>query len=110
MAKKKKKPASKKASTSSKEEPKGEKRKCFVIMPFTVREEDIPKYHGRKQHWNEVYEGLIKPAVESAGFFCERDDEDVSSRLITENIWRKLKSLKSYYVTSLPIIQMCFLN
>ena len=31
------------------------------------------------------------PGVEEAGLRCERDDEDASSRLITENIWRKIE-------------------
>lgn len=60
-------------------------------MPFSVREQDLPRYHEDKNHWNEVYRGLILPAAKAAGLDCERDDEDSSSRLITENIWRKLE-------------------
>ncbi len=67
------------------------KQKCFVIMPFTVREEDLARYHKDSRHWDEVYQGLIMPAVEKAGLICERDDEDSGSRLITENICRKLE-------------------
>lgn len=64
---------------------------CFVIMPFTVKENDLIKYGNDKYHWSEVYEGLILPAVEKAGFVCQRDDEDYRSRLITENIWSKIE-------------------
>lgn len=68
------------------------KKSCFVIMPFSVREHDLGRYGDDKNHWSEVYQGLIVPAVEAAGLKCERDDEDVSSRLIAEHIWRKLEN------------------
>ena len=35
-------------------------------MPFTVREEDLPRYRNDLNHWDEVYTGLILPAVEAA--------------------------------------------
>lgn len=60
-------------------------------MPFTVRDPDLARYYNDTNHWNEVYRGLIVPAVKEAGLLCERDDEDASSRLITENIWRKIE-------------------
>jgi hypothetical protein len=44
-------------------------RTCFVIMPFTVRKEDLDKYDD-PGHWDEVYNGLIVPAVTNAGFIC----------------------------------------
>jgi hypothetical protein len=59
-------------------------------MPFSVREGDLQRY-GDTAHWSEVYQGLIVPAVREVGLVCERDDEDVASRLITDNIWRKLE-------------------
>jgi len=62
----------------------------FVIMPFTVRQEDLPKYLEDKEHWSQVYEGLIKPAFEKAQMTCQRDDEDTASRAIADNIWRKI--------------------
>jgi hypothetical protein len=67
------------------------KNRCFTIMPFTVREQDLQRYYNDKNHWNEVYRGLIVPAVLKAGLMCERDDEDSASRLITENIWQKIE-------------------
>ena len=67
------------------------KQKCFVIMPFTVRKEDLERYHGDPDHWNQVYDGLIVPAVENAELMWERDDEDSTSRMITESIWRKIE-------------------
>jgi hypothetical protein len=48
---------------------KSEKRKCFVIMPFTLREIDRTKYKDQN-HWSEVYEGLIKPAVGEVAWFA----------------------------------------
>lgn len=67
---------------------------CFTIMPFTVREADLGRYYGDVNHWNEVYQGLIAPSVKNAGLECVRDDEDLSSRLIIENIWRKIEQSK----------------
>lgn len=66
-------------------------KKCFTIMPFTVRDPDLPRYYNDSNHWNEVYRGLIVPAVKEAGLVCARDDEDATSRLIIENIWRKIE-------------------
>ncbi|HEV2859429.1 MAG TPA: hypothetical protein VGX48_00325 [Pyrinomonadaceae bacterium] len=63
---------------------------CFVIMPFTVKEPDRPRYTDAN-HWNEVYEGLIAPAVAAAGLACVRDDKDIGSRLIAEGVLEKLE-------------------
>jgi hypothetical protein len=60
-------------------------------MPFTVRDPDLPRYYNDNNHWNEVYHGLIVPAVQEAGLHCERDDEDSATRMITENIWCKIE-------------------
>jgi hypothetical protein len=61
-------------------------------MPFTVREADLDRYAGDRDHWSEVYQGLIIPAVERAGLTCHRDDDDSTSRFITEGIWAKLEN------------------
>lgn len=66
--------------------------RCFTIMPFSVRDFDLPRYYNDPNHWNEVYRGLVVPAVKKVGLLCERDDEDLSPRLITENIWRKIET------------------
>jgi hypothetical protein len=63
---------------------------CFVLMPFTVREADLVKYRDRN-HWNEVYEGLITSAAQKAELKCQRDDKDPGSRLIAEAILRKIE-------------------
>ena len=60
-------------------------------MPFRVRDEDLTKYENDRNHWNEVYSGLITPAIEAAEMVPMRDDDDVSSRLIVDGIWRKLE-------------------
>jgi hypothetical protein len=64
-------------------------RRCFVVMPFTVKDVDKQKY--LEGHWDEVYAGLIAPAVRDAGLTCERDDEDHGSRLIAESILLKIE-------------------
>lgn len=66
--------------------------KCFVIMPFRVREGDLATYHDDKGHWLHVYESLIEPAVKAAGLQCERDDEDASTRLVVDGIWQKVEN------------------
>jgi hypothetical protein len=67
-------------------------RRCFVLMPFSVRDQDLPTY-GDRNHWTEVYEGLIRPAVERCdGLICERDDIDVGSRAIVESIVTKIEN------------------
>jgi hypothetical protein len=65
--------------------------KCFVIMPFSVRDHDLPKYQNDPNHWREVYVGLICPAIKKAGLSAERDDDDYVSRLIGEGIWSKIE-------------------
>ena len=64
---------------------------CFVMMPFSVREKDMDTYDGDQNHWLEVYEGLIRPAVKQAGLVPVRDDEDYSSRVVTDQIWSKIE-------------------
>jgi hypothetical protein len=64
---------------------------CFVLMPFTVNELDKSRYLD-SMHWSEVYEGLIVPAVHEVGLYCERDDTDIGSRFIGENILRKIEN------------------
>jgi hypothetical protein len=64
---------------------------CFVIMPFRVRDHDLPTYLNDENHWKEVYDGLIFPAVDAANLKCERDDEDLGSRLIVDEIWGKIE-------------------
>ena len=64
---------------------------CFVIMPFKVRKQDLEKYFNDADHWNEVYGGLIAPAIKEAGLKVLRDDEDYSSRLVGVGIWSKIE-------------------
>ena len=44
--------------------PEAGSQECFVIMPFTVRDLDSTRYPD-SNHWSEVYEGLVRPAVEA---------------------------------------------
>jgi hypothetical protein len=65
-------------------------KKCFVLIPFTVKETDKTKYPD-PDHWNDVYEGLIIPAANEAGLECEKDDQDIGTRLIVVNILKKIE-------------------
>lgn len=61
------------------------KPKCFVIMPFGNNETN-------RTHYTVVYERIIKPPVEAAGFECERGDEIPEYGPIPEQITQKLAS------------------
>ncbi|MEA5257460.1 hypothetical protein VB264_06685 [Arcicella aquatica] len=64
---------------------------CFVIMPFSVRKQDLEKYYYDNEHWNEVYNGFITPAIREAKLKVLRDDDDYSSRLVGIGIWSKIE-------------------
>lgn len=54
---------------------------CFVIMPFSAT-------------FNDEYEKVIKPAVESAGLIPIRGDEIYSRPKVMEDIWKVLRSAR----------------
>lgn len=58
-----------------------EKEKCFVIMPIS----DQGNYP--KGHFEKVYEQIIKPAVEGAGYIPYRVDENKISDTIINKIF-----------------------
>lgn len=60
------------------------KEKCFVIMPIS----DPEGYE--KGHFQYVYEDLLIPAIEEAGFEPKRADDDKSSSMIQINIIRDI--------------------
>lgn len=60
------------------------KEKCFVIMPIS----DPDGYE--KGHFRYVYEDLLKPAIEKAGFEAKRADDDDASNMIQVNIIRDI--------------------
>ena len=60
------------------------KNKCFVIMPIS----DTDGY--KRGHWQDVYNHLIKPAVEKAGYIPERADEIRSANLIAVDIIKRI--------------------
>jgi hypothetical protein len=64
---------------------------CLVVMPFTVREVDRQVYP--EEHWSEVYESLLRPAVELSGLKCNCDNDDFVSRPIALNIWKKIEEV-----------------
>jgi hypothetical protein len=44
-----------------------DKKICFVLMPFSVKEVDMPRYNN-PDHCTEVYEGLSPPPLPWLGF------------------------------------------
>lgn len=44
------------------------KPQCFIIMPISVREDDLDKYRDGADHFAHVLECLHKPSVEQAGY------------------------------------------
>ncbi len=61
-----------------------EKKRCFVIMPIS----DTEGYD--KGHFNRVYEHLIKPACEQAGFEPVRADDTSKANMIMVDILQKI--------------------
>ena len=61
-----------------------DKKSCFVIMPIS----DIDGYD--KGHFNRVYEHLIKPACEQAGFEPIRADDTSKANVIMVDILQKI--------------------
>lgn len=59
-------------------------KRCFVMMPFS----DPEGY--AKGHFRKIYEQIIKPAIESAGYVAYRVDEDGVSNLITTKIFQAI--------------------
>lgn len=69
---------------SDKKEPKEESLKtCFVIMPIS----DVEGYE--KGHFSRVYDYLIKPACEAAGYKVERADDNAKTNMIIVDILQK---------------------
>lgn len=75
---------SKKSDNKSATEEAKQQKRCFVIMPFS----DPEGYD--KGHFRKVYEQIIKPAVESAGYESYRVDENGVSDLITTKIFKAI--------------------
>jgi hypothetical protein len=61
-----------------------EKKICFVIMPIS----DADGYE--KGHFTRVYEHLIKPAIEQAGFKPDRADDTSKANYIVVDILQKI--------------------
>ncbi|MCL8600606.1 hypothetical protein NAB30_00790 [Proteus mirabilis] len=60
------------------------KKTCFIIMPIA----DHPDYE--KGHFKRVYEYLIKPACETAGYEPIRADDSKASHMIMFDILKKI--------------------
>jgi hypothetical protein len=57
---------------------------CFVIMPISDQE------GYEKGHFTRVYQHIIKPACEKAGFLAIRADEEIKTNYIVIDIIRKI--------------------
>lgn len=64
-----------------------ENKQCFVIMPIGDQDE-----RHTKNHFKRVYDDLLVPAIESAGFVPKRADDDLSSSMIQIEIVKDLIS------------------
>lgn len=78
-----------KKSISEKEESVAnvEKEKCFVIMPISDQEGYL------KGHFTKVYEQIIKPAIEDAGYCAYRVDEDRICDQIIDKIFSAVQDV-----------------
>lgn len=75
---------SKKPDNKTPSEETQQPKRCFVIMPFSDPEGYAPG------HFRKVYEQIIKPAVENAGYKAYRVDENGVSDLITTKIFKAI--------------------
>ena len=57
---------------------------CFVIMPIS----DAPGYESG--HFSRVYEYLLKPSIEAAGFEAVRADDEIKTDYIVTGIIKKI--------------------
>lgn len=62
------------------------KERCFVIMPIS----DQPNYPER--HFTKIYEQLLKPAIEDAGYEAYRVDENKICDSIIDKIFEGIQS------------------
>lgn len=75
-----------KSKMDEKEQKKiNEKEKCFVMMPISDQG-DYPE-----GHFTKIYEQILKPAIEDAGYEAYRVDENASSVLITDKIFKAIQ-------------------
>lgn len=75
---------SKKSNNKNTTEETQQPKRCFVMMPFSDPEGYSPG------HFRKVYEQIIKPAVENAGYEAYRVDENGVSDLITTKIFKAI--------------------
>lgn len=60
------------------------KPRCFVIMPFGRGSDE-------EQHYLDVYDHIIAPPIEEAGFTCERGDQIPNFGPIPDQVLEKLR-------------------
>ncbi len=65
---------------------------CFVIMPYTVKSDTADHYP--PNHWDEVFDKLIKPAIQEAGLECVREDKELATTMILPDILGNIEGAK----------------
>jgi hypothetical protein len=73
-----------KFNSTEKEGTASNMKTCFIIMPIA----DHPDYDSG--HFNRVYEHLIKPACQRAGYIAVRADDSKASHMIMFDILKKI--------------------
>lgn len=59
---------------------------CFVLMPFGKK----PDATGKTVDFDQVYQQIIKPAIENAGLECLRADEEMTGGIIHKPMFERL--------------------
>ncbi|HTL10174.1 MAG TPA: hypothetical protein VL307_17990, partial [Chitinophagaceae bacterium] len=59
---------------------------CFVIMPFGTK----PDAQGKLINFNDIFKGLIQPAIEAAGMEAIRADEETVNGIIHKPMYERL--------------------
>lgn len=59
---------------------------CFVLMPFGTKDGPVLG----KIHFNDVYDQIIRPAIEDAGMGCIRADEEWTGGIIHKPMFERL--------------------
>jgi tetratricopeptide (TPR) repeat protein len=59
---------------------------CFVLMPFGKK----PDATGNTVDFDQVYQQIIKPAIENAGLECLRADEEMTGGIIHKPMFERL--------------------
>ena len=77
-----------------------DKKSCFVIMPFGIKNDN----QGNKVNFNEIYDSIIKPAIQELDLTCLRCDEISKSGMIHKDMFNHI------YYSDIAIVDISVLN